>query len=107
MWGMPFHLRMKERINRNEIYAPLFFTASPKLTGPEDEGIDKKRVKDPKDGRRLVAKYKEQGYDYIKTYAGLPKDILMLLKRKLWHKTFRLLRTPVLKFHMIITFPNL
>lgn len=80
MWGMPFHLRMKERINSKEIYAPLFFTASPKLTGPEDEGIDKKRVKDAKDGRRLVAKYKKQGYDYIKTYAGLPKDIFDAIK---------------------------
>ena len=80
MWGMPFHLRMKERINRNGIYAPLFFTASPKLTGPDDEGIDKKQVKDPKDGRRLVAKYKEQGYDCIKTYAGLPEDFFNAIK---------------------------
>lgn len=82
MWGMPFHLRMKKRIIENEIFAPLFFTASPKLTGPEDQGIDKKQVANAYEGRRLVAKYKEQGYDCIKTYAGLPKDIFDAIKEE-------------------------
>lgn len=80
MWGMPFHLRMKERVKRNQIYAPLFITGSPKLTGPEDGGIDKKQVKDTKDARRLVAKYKKKGYDFIKTYSGLPPDIFDAIK---------------------------
>ncbi|CAM3331158.1 amidohydrolase family protein [Zobellia roscoffensis] len=80
MWGMPFHLRMKERISNNDIYAPLFFTASPKLTGPDDGGIDKKQVKDAQDARSLVVRYKEQGYDYIKTYAGLPQAIFDAIK---------------------------
>ncbi|RTE53846.1 amidohydrolase [Arenibacter aquaticus] len=82
MWGMPFHLRMKERLNRNEIYAPLFLTASPKLTGPQDEGIDKKQLKNSKEARRLVAKYKKQGYDYIKTYSGLPPHIFDAIKNE-------------------------
>lgn len=80
MWGMPFHLRMKERVKRNQIYAPLFITGSPKLTGPEDDGIDKKQIKDTKDARRLVAKYKKKGYDFIKTYSGLPPDIFDAIK---------------------------
>ncbi|MRX66319.1 amidohydrolase family protein [Maribacter luteus] len=82
MWGMPFHLRMKKRVVNNEIFAPLFFTASPKITGPEDHGIDKKQVADANEGRGLVGKYKEQGYDYIKTYAGLPKDIFDAIKEE-------------------------
>ena len=80
MWGMPFHLRIKERVKRNQIYAPLFITGSPKLTGPQDDGIDKKQVKDTKDARRLVAKYKKKGYDFIKTYSGLPSHIFDAIK---------------------------
>ena len=80
MWGMPFHLRMKKRIQENAIYAPIFLTASPKLTGPKDEGIDKKQVKDAREGKYLIGKYKKQGYDYIKTYSGLPSDIFDTIK---------------------------
>lgn len=80
MWGMPFHLRMKKRIQENTVYAPIFLTASPKLTGPMDDGIDKKQVKDAREGKYLVNKYKKQGYDFIKTYAGLPSDIFDAIK---------------------------
>lgn len=75
MWGMPFHLRMKKRIQENTVYSPIFLTAGPKLTGPMDDGIDKKQVKNAREGKYLVSKYKKLGYDYIQTYAGLPSDI--------------------------------
>lgn len=75
MWGMPLHLRLKKEINENKIIAPTFFTSTPKLTGPNDNGIDKKQIESPEQAKKLIKKYKEQGYDLIKTYAGLPKNI--------------------------------
>lgn len=75
MWGIPYHLRLKEDINNQDFLAPQFIIASPKLTGPNDSGIDKLQVSTPEEGKQLVKKFKADGYDLIKTYAGMPKNI--------------------------------
>lgn len=71
LWGIPFHLRIKEEINKDEIIAPLFFTSSPKLTGKDDLGDDKVQINSPEEARLLVRSYHKRGYDFIKTYAGM------------------------------------
>ncbi|OIQ39372.1 MAG: amidohydrolase [Bacteroidetes bacterium MedPE-SWsnd-G1] len=71
LWGMPFHLRLKEQIENQEIIAPQFFTSSPKLTGKDDLGDDKVQVSSPEEARTLVHSYFKRGYDFIKTYAGM------------------------------------
>ncbi len=76
LWGMPMHLRIKELINDDELYGPHFFVSSPKLTGPNDIGDDKVQVSSVSEGKELVMRYKKRGYDFIKTYAGMPKDIM-------------------------------
>jgi len=73
--GMPFHLRVKKDINNNVLIGPLFYTASPQFTGINDKSLEKKPIKTPKEAKEMVKKYKEEGYDYIKTYNTLPKDI--------------------------------
>lgn len=75
MWGMPLHLNIQEGIHNDELLGPQFYTASPKLTGPEDMGIDKVQIASPEAARSYIKTYKSQGYDLIKTYAGMPKDI--------------------------------
>ncbi|WP_068475341.1 amidohydrolase family protein [Saccharicrinis aurantiacus] len=75
VWGMPMHLRIKSAINNNEILAPSFYTSGPKLTGPEFIGDDNLNLSNPKEGMQKVISYKERGYDFIKTYYGLPEDI--------------------------------
>jgi len=75
VWGMPMHLRIKSAINNNEILAPSFYTSGPKLTGPEFIGDDNLNLSNPKEGVQKVISYKERGYDFIKTYYGLPEDI--------------------------------
>ncbi|MCB0497576.1 MAG: amidohydrolase family protein [Cyclobacteriaceae bacterium] len=75
VWGIPLHLRMKKEINSGEILAPLFFTTGPKLTGPEFIGDDNLQLYTPEEAREKIIDYKERGYDYIKSYYGLPKDI--------------------------------
>lgn len=73
--GMPFHLKVKNDINNNELIGPLFYTATPQFSGINDQDIMKKPIKSPDEARKLIIKYKEQGYDYIKTYNLLTKDI--------------------------------
>jgi len=54
----------------------MFFTAGPKLTGENDFGDDKVQIGSPERAKWLVQQYKERGFDFIKTYAGMPGDIL-------------------------------
>ncbi|GAA4237203.1 amidohydrolase family protein [Postechiella marina] len=74
-WGMPFHLRLKKKINANKLLAPLLITTTPKLTGVMHAEFDQLGVKDAKHAQTLLSKYKVQGYDLIKTYAGMPSSI--------------------------------
>lgn len=74
LWGRPMHLRIKRAVADEEILSPLFFTSGPKLTGPEFIGDDNLQLFSPGEARQAVDDAKEQGYDFIKTYYGLPKD---------------------------------
>lgn len=76
LWGYPLHLRIKEALKNQEIIGPMFFTTSPKLTGEKDFGDDKVQVSTPEKAKELVRQYKKRGFDFIKTYAGIPEDIL-------------------------------
>ena len=75
LWGIPMHLRLKEKINNGEIISPNFFTTSPKLTGPEFFGDDNIQLTTVKDAKEKIISYKERGFDFIKTYNGLTKDL--------------------------------
>ncbi|MBN2869080.1 MAG: amidohydrolase, partial [Flavobacteriaceae bacterium] len=75
VWGMPMHLRFKELINNDEILAPNFYTTGPKLTGPEFIGDDNLNLISPEQAKENIKRYKDKGYDFIKTYYGLPEDI--------------------------------
>lgn len=75
VWGMPMHLRMKEDLENQSTIGPAFFTSGPKLTGPEFIGDDNLQLYSPEQGRQKLINYKNRGYDFIKTYYGLPKDI--------------------------------
>ncbi|MBN1651478.1 MAG: amidohydrolase family protein [Bacteroidales bacterium] len=75
MWGMPQHLRIKKEVEQDKLLSPVFLTSSPKLTGKEDLGDDKVQISTPEEARQLVTEYEKRGYNFIKTYAGLPEDL--------------------------------
>ncbi len=75
LWGRPMHLRMKEEVNKEEIVGPMFFTSGPKLTGPEYSGDDNLQLFTPEEAGAKVAEYQERGYDFIKTYNGLTREL--------------------------------
>ncbi|WP_242092867.1 amidohydrolase family protein [Aestuariivivens sediminicola] len=75
LWGMPMHLRIKEDLIKDNIFSPAFFTTSPKLTGREFIGDDNLNLTNPSEAKEKVISYKDRGYDLIKTYYGLDKEI--------------------------------
>ncbi|GAA4396844.1 amidohydrolase family protein [Nibrella viscosa] len=75
LWGHPMHLRMKEAINQEAVIGPLFYTSGPKLTGPEYIGDDNRQLFTPEEAGSKVVEYKERGYDFIKTYNGLTREL--------------------------------
>ena len=75
LWGHPMHLRLKEAINSEEVIGPMFFTSGPKLTGPEYIGDDNLQLFTPEEASSKVAEYQERGYDFIKTYNGLTREL--------------------------------
>ncbi len=75
LWGIPLHLRIKEELENGDIIGPMFFTSSPKLTGPEDFGDDKVQIESADQARELVQDYHSRGYDFIKTYAGITEPL--------------------------------
>lgn len=75
LWGQPMHLRMKKSIHQEDIIGPVFFTSSPKLTGPVFIGDDNLQLFSPEQARTKIREYKERGYDFIKTYNGLTVDL--------------------------------
>ncbi|RAJ12264.1 amidohydrolase family protein [Arenibacter echinorum] len=75
VWGIPMHLRIKEDVNSDKILSPYFYTTGPKLTGPEFIGDDNLNLTSPSEAQNKVISYKDRGYDFIKTYYGLDRDI--------------------------------
>jgi hypothetical protein len=75
LWGMPMHLRIKEDIEKDELLSPTFFTTGPKLTGPEFIGDDNLNLNSTDQARNKVISSKNKGYDFIKTYYGLDKEL--------------------------------
>ena len=75
LWGMPMHLRLKEDVANDRIFSPSFFTTGSKLTGNEFIGDDNFNLYSPEVATEKVISDKEKGYDFIKTYYGLDKDI--------------------------------
>ena len=75
LWGMPMHLRLKKEIASDKILSPSFYTTGPKLTGPEFIGDDNLNLYSSDEAKEKIKAYKESGYDFIKTYYGLPEEI--------------------------------
>lgn len=75
LWGMPMHLRIKKDVIEDNIFSPTFFTTGPKLTGSEFIGDDNLNLTNPKEAKETVISLKERGYNFIKTYYGLDKEI--------------------------------
>ena len=77
MRGSPEILRLRTKVENNEIIAPTIFTASPLLDGdpPIWSGSGTIVVTSPKDAEPVVIDQKRAGYDFIKIYNRLTPDV--------------------------------
>jgi hypothetical protein len=75
MSGMPFHLRLAERINSGELDGPRLLTTGPILnsTGPNMQ-INHQIVDDPASARAAVQWQYEAGFRRLKVYSNLTQE---------------------------------
>ncbi|HEX6175749.1 MAG TPA: amidohydrolase family protein, partial [Candidatus Binatia bacterium] len=72
-------LKLRTKVENNEIIAPTIFTASPLLDGdpPIWSGSGTIVLTNPKDAERVVIDQKRAGYDFIKIYNRLTPDVYL------------------------------
>lgn len=76
MAGMPVHLRWQEDALKGQLDGSRLMTYSPALNAGSNIGPFHKRVESADQGKALVRKFAEMGYQGIKVYNGLSKDML-------------------------------
>lgn len=75
MWGSPMHLRWKELIANGELLSPSLITAGPLLDGPEPIWEGSVVIETPEQAAKEVAAQKQAGYDFIKVYNKLSREV--------------------------------
>ncbi len=75
MMGMRMHLRWRSQIENGDFVGPTIVTGSPTINSGDNPGPFHKIVKSEKKARKVVDKYKRDGYDFIKVYDGLSDEV--------------------------------
>jgi hypothetical protein len=79
MWGSPLQLGWQKEVEAGERLAPTIYTTGPLMDGSQPIWPGSTVVDDPEDVDRLVAEQKKAGYQFIKVYNGLSKDVYQAL----------------------------
>ncbi|MEM7369757.1 MAG: amidohydrolase family protein [Bacteroidota bacterium] len=79
--GLPWHLKIRKKIQNGNLSGPQLLTSSPQLSGPQEDDPTRIKLKSPKQAEKMVRKYKKQGYDCLKTYNKIPEEIFNALVR--------------------------
>jgi imidazolonepropionase-like amidohydrolase len=79
MWGNDEILEVKKQIQSNAFFAPRILTTGPIIDGnpPVWEGSTLLETKD--DVTQIIEEHINKGYDYIKVYNNIPKEMYILL----------------------------
>lgn len=75
MCGEPGKLQLRDKIKRNEILAPNIYQSGPIIDGVKDNSGLFAFASSPEQGREIVVGQKKAGYDFIKVYDGLTKEV--------------------------------
>lgn len=67
MLGAPYHLQLREAVQKGEILGPRIFTSSPSLNGNS--------IPDEQKAREKVTQYKTEGYDFLKLHPGIKLSV--------------------------------
>ena len=77
--GIPRHLAWRDSIHRNQLLGPRLFTSGPIVDGDPPTRGTNTVLRTREDVERAVAGQKAAGYDFIKVYDNLPRDLYELL----------------------------
>lgn len=67
MLGDPYHLELKQLIEKKEILSPRVYTSSPSVNGGSVKTIEEAKSK--------VSQYKQDGFDFLKIHPGVKLDV--------------------------------
>jgi imidazolonepropionase-like amidohydrolase len=83
MWGSPFHLALRRRIDEGRFPGPRVVTTSPIIDGPGPDGTtiwpNSALAANPEAARNLVREFATRGYQETKAYSWLKPDVLRAL----------------------------
>lgn len=77
MFGQPAKLKLKEQIQNNEILGPNLYQAGPIIDGVNGGPIE--YVVSDERAKEVVREHNEAGYDFIKIYNDLSKEVFFAL----------------------------
>jgi imidazolonepropionase-like amidohydrolase len=75
MAGSDAHLEYRRRVEAGELVGPRIFTVTNIVDGPNPVWPSSIRASEPADADGLVESFLAAGYDQIKIYNGLPRDV--------------------------------
>jgi len=71
MWGMEYHLRLREQIKKGKLIGPTIYTTGPLIDGNPPVWPGSTVVETSERATQVVAEHKKAGYDFIKVYDRL------------------------------------
>jgi imidazolonepropionase-like amidohydrolase len=79
MCGQPEKIQLREKIKKNEILAPNLYQSGPIINGVKDNYGLFAFASTPEQAREIVISHKKTGYDFIKVYDGLTKEVYLTI----------------------------
>jgi len=76
MWGRPEHLTERADVAAGTLMGPRMVVATPIFDG---RMWQRSLSPGPEEARRQVASFAQQGYDFVKTYQFLPRDVYLAI----------------------------
>jgi imidazolonepropionase-like amidohydrolase len=75
MWGMPVNLKWRKDLAASKLDGPRLVLAGSIIDGPKPIWPGSTAVGTEADGRQAVRRTKQEGYDFVKVYNVLPRDV--------------------------------
>jgi imidazolonepropionase-like amidohydrolase len=79
MWGMPVNLAWRKQLASGTLLGPRLLLAGSIVDGPKPIWMWSTAAGTEAEGRQAVRKTKEQGYDFVKVYSLLPRDVFLAI----------------------------
>jgi imidazolonepropionase-like amidohydrolase len=79
MWGFPVNLKWRKELAAGTLQGPRLVLAGPIVDGPKPIWKGSTAAGTQAEGRQAVRKTKEEGYDFVKVYNLLPRDVYLAI----------------------------